>query len=181
MKTISLIMAIAMLMCVFAMTGCAEEHADGTADTKPTRPSISEPDVTEGTRKPPAALTPEIAILKTGKVNIPYTINVSNVRYVTSVDMLPTHDEFAQFDATFFEKYAVVVVTETVNSGSLEVAIESITVEKGVAQVKLSHRPGGALGSGVKTAWLLWAQVEQGLEYTWEVANPALESDASTT
>ena len=181
MKTFCLIMAVAMLVCVFAMTGCADKQADGSVNTAPSRHSISEPDVTEGTRKPPAALKPEIAILKTGKVNIPYTINVSNVRYVTSVDMLPSQDEFAQFDATFFETYALVVVAETVNSGSLEVGIESITVENGVAQVKLSHRPGGALGSGVKTAWLIWAQVERGLEYTWEVANPALKSDASTT
>lgn len=181
MKKISLIMVITMLICMFAMAGCADVQTDSTTDTKPTRPSISEPDVTEGTRTPPAALAPEVVILKTGKVNIPYTINVSNVRYATSVDMLPTQDEFAQFDATFFEKYALVIVTETVNSGSLEVGIESITVENGVGRVKLSHRPGGALGSGVKTAWLLWAQVEQGLEYTWEVINPALESDTSTT
>ena len=181
MKKISLLMIIVVLVCMFAMAGCTDEQADSNAGTKSTRPSISEPDVTEGTRKPPAALKPEIAILKTGKVNIPYTINVSNVRYVTSVDMLPTQDEFAQFDVKFFEKYALVIVTETVNSGSLEVGIESITVENGVAQVKLSHRPGGALGSGVKTAWLIWAQVERGLEYTWEVVNPALKSDASTT
>lgn len=180
MKNATAFILIAVIICSLLITGCDNKDVNTTANTMSTRPSISEPDVTEGTRNP-SSLKPEITLLKTGKVNIPYTVNVSNVRYITSVDMLPTQEEFAQFDVAFFEEYALVVVTETVNSGSLDVQIESITVEDGVARVKLSHRPGGALGSGYKTAWLVWAQVEQGLEYTWEVVNPALESDASTT
>ena len=118
---------------------------------------------------------PGTAIGETGLVRVAYNGNISSVRYITSVDKLPVNDALSAYDEAYFETRALVVVLESVSSGSVKVGIDSI--ENGV--VTLSHELAGDVGTADMATWLLWAEVEQGLDFEWSVANPALQSNAS--
>lgn len=113
---------------------------------------------------------------QTGCVRVGYSGNVSSVRYVTSAEQLPDNDALAAYDEAYFETKALVVVMETVSSGSIRVGIESI--ENGV--VTLSHEMPGQVGTADMATWLLWAEVDAGLDCTWSVANPAVEPNTSS-
>uniref|UniRef100_UPI001C9E8AF7 hypothetical protein n=1 Tax=Klebsiella pneumoniae TaxID=573 RepID=UPI001C9E8AF7 len=82
----------------------------------------------------------------------------------------------AGYDEAYFVEKALVVVYETVSSGSVQVDIASI--DGGV--VTLSHEMSGNVGTADMATWLLWAEVDAGLDYTWSVANPAVEPNTST-
>lgn len=112
----------------------------------------------------------------TGRVRVAYTGSTSYVRYITAVEQLPDNEALKAYDAAYFETKALLVVVETVGSGSVQVGIES--VENGV--VTLSHEMSGDAGTADMATWLLWAEVEAGLDYTWSVANPAVEPHSST-
>lgn len=116
------------------------------------------------------------AVGRTGCVRVEYTGNVSSVRYITGVDQLPDHEALAAYDAAYFEDKALVLVRETVTSGSVRVGIAAI--EDGV--VTLSHEMSGEMGTADMATWLLWAEVEQGLDWDWSVANPAVEPNTHT-
>lgn len=107
------------------------------------------------------------------------TAIVSNVRYITSQDQLPESDSLSQYDAAYFETGALILVLETVNSGSVLVEIESVTVSDSTASVRLSHTPQGDMGIPAMTTWLVWAEVAPGLELEWVLENPAMDSDVS--
>lgn len=111
---------------------------------------------------------------ETGCVRITYNGNVSSVRYITRVEDLPDNEALAGYDTAYFEDHALVVVLETTSSGSVYVDIASI--EDGV--VTLSHEMPAGEGTADMATWLLWAEVEAGLDWTWSVANPAVKSDA---
>ena len=111
---------------------------------------------------------------ETGCVRITYTNNVSNVRYVTKVEELPDYEALAKYDAAYFENKALLVILETTASGSVQVGIESIAD----GTVTLSHEMSGDAGTTDMATWLLWAEVDQGLEGNWKVANPALANTA---
>lgn len=115
-----------------------------------------------------------------GKLRITYNGNESTVRYITSVDQLPTYEEFQTYDEDYFQDHALVVVTESVSSGSVDVDIDSIRYADTGNQVVLYHSAPGddAAGTGDMVTWLLWAEVDAGIEGTWTVSNPALPSDA---
>lgn len=119
----------------------------------------------------------DVAIAGTGKVRVDYAGNYNSVRYVTEASNLPNFEELSQYDEAWFQSHALVLVTETVTSGSIQVGIASIRVEDGRASVTLSHELDGN-GTDDMATWLLWAEVETGLDYDWELANPALQSNA---
>ena len=116
------------------------------------------------------------ALGDTGCVRVSYNGNVSSVRYITSLEDLPDNEALAGYDEAYFKTKALVVVLESVSSGSVKVGIESI--ENGV--VTLSHELPGDAGTADMATWLLWAEVDAGLDFDWSVANPALKSNAST-
>lgn len=120
----------------------------------------------------------DIAIGETGKLCLTYTGNLSSVRYVTSAAELPEYAELSGYDDVYFQEHALLLVTETVTSGTMQVGIDSIRVKDGVASVRLTHENQGDMGTAVMTTWLLWAEVEAGLDYTWTVENPAVSSEA---
>lgn len=168
------ILSLALLLCG---CGSAEVIADPTENE--TQGTV---DVTEGTEPQvtiPSLELPtagEVELAGTGCVRVEYSGNVSSVRYITSVDQLPTHEALAAYDAAYFENKALVIVYESVNSGSIRVDIASI--DNGV--VTLSHEMPGELGTADMATWMLWAEVDAGLACEWKVANPALKSDAVT-
>ena len=112
----------------------------------------------------------------TGCLRLRYNGNVSSVRYVTAPDQLPDEPELSSYDEAFFTEKALVLVMETVNSGSVEVGIRSICLDGNTAVVTLQHELPGDVGTTVMTTWLLWAEVEKDLSCAWTVENPALPS-----
>lgn len=153
---------------------------DSTAeDTVLDFTQVSDPDVTvpkDGIGDTPAGSP--ISIGGTGKVRISYSGNYNSVRYVTSVSELPDNEALKQYDDAWFQDHALVLVVETVGSGSVDVGFESIYLEGNIATVTLSHEMQGD-GTSDMATWLLWAEVEVGLDCQWNLANPAVESDAS--
>ncbi|MBE6974588.1 MAG: hypothetical protein E7436_03760 [Ruminococcaceae bacterium] len=148
----------------------------GAAETLPFEP---------GEPSKPTAPAPDnpagdaVTVYAKGKCRIPYTVRISAVHYFTSPDQLPDCPELEDYDADWFRDHALVVVYETVSSGSLAVDIRDIRVEDGRAAVELSHDVQGNLGTADMTTWLLWAEVDGDLRYTWTVLNPAMDSDVS--
>ena len=177
------VLCAAMLLC-----GCQSAPA-ANGETQGTTEALTE-EMTENVTVPQATVTdpqsptqpfvePETVggseIGQTGLVRVAYNGNISSIRYITSVDQLPVNDALSAYDEAYFETKALVVVLESVSSGSVKVGIESI--ENGV--VTLSHELTGDVATADMATWLLWAEVEQGLEGQWTVANPAMESNTS--
>ena len=117
------------------------------------------------------------------RLRLTYNGNVSSALYVTSAAQLPDYPELSAYDDAFFKDHALVLVQESVSSGSVEVGIESVSLKADhAAVVTLTHQgPGeGQVGTADMATWLLWTEVDTGLEdYQWTVANPALESQLS--
>lgn len=118
----------------------------------------------------------------TGKLRIPYSGNGSSVTYVTSAEQLPDYEELKMYDDAYFRSHALVLVTETLPSGSIDVSIAGIDINGSEATVTLSHEgpEHGAAGTADMAAWLLWAEVDAGLDCRWTVANPAMVSNGET-
>ena len=113
----------------------------------------------------------------TGAERIEYKQNASSVRYITRVEDLPDYEALDGYrNEEYFQTNALLVVVDTVTSGSVKVAIDSV----GNGTVTLSKEMSGDVGTADMATWLLWAEVDQGLEEHWSVANPALKAGAST-
>lgn len=109
-----------------------------------------------------------------GSVRLTYTGNMSGVQYATSPEELPAIPELQGYDAAWFRENALILVTETVTGGSIQIGIQDIRLEGERAFVVLSREMQGDVGTTVMTTWLLWAEVDRGLAYSWTVENPAL-------
>lgn len=190
MKRIGILtLVLAYLLCL-TLGGCRASGAGQSSETTGGTTAAAAPDTTAavipdttGTTVPQDVpdTTPSgraLSIDGAGKLRITYSGDYNSVRYVTSASALPDYEELKQYDDAWFETHALVLVIETVGSGSVDVGIESIYVDNGTATVTLSHELDGA-GTADMAAWLLWAEVETGLDCQWAIANPALESDAS--
>ena len=118
-----------------------------------------------------------------GRQRIVYDGAVSQVRYITSADQLPDYEVFQKYDGEFFQTHGLVLVTQSVGSGSLQLEIESILVENGVAQVTLKSTLPGDVGTADMATWLVWVEVDAGLDLQWEMGNattgnvPSLHTD----
>lgn len=114
-----------------------------------------------------------------GVARITYTVNQNSVRYITSVSELPSYDieELASYDEEYFREKALVLVTETVGSGTTKPDIQSITRDDTSISVTLSHEA-AEIGTNDMATWLIWAEVEQGLdEYEWTLTNLTVRSE----
>lgn len=179
------LLACAAILCA-AAAGCAKRETDVPHDPSPvvTDPDEGEPGsgvVRPGEDSVNAAGEP-VKIDDVGKVRISYTGNRSSVVYVTSASQLPDQEELKKYDDAYFEEHALVLVTETMTSGSVEVGIASVNVSGGVGTVTLYHGEPeqGTYNTSDMATWLLWAEVEPGLDCRWVVANPAVEPDTQT-
>lgn len=120
---------------------------------------------------------PEIE--STGKIRISYTGNRSTVRYITSASQLPDYEVLEAFNEEYFQTGALILVVETVSNGSVDVAISRITVDGNRASVTLSHEMRADAGTADMATWLLWAEVDRGMDCQWVLENPALKSDSA--
>lgn len=189
-RTVCLFLALLLALSLLA-AGCrsSQEEAPSGCDGLPIDDSENETGiVTEETE--PAATTlatvpkedmsllpreSDLEIAATGAIRVTYAGNVSSARYITSVSQLPDYPELAVYDEAYFQEHALVLVLETVTNGTVKVGISGIELDEKAASVQLSHEAQGEMGTTVMTTWLLWAEVEAGLEYSWSVGNPAVE------
>lgn len=194
MKRILCLMLAVLLMLSLTVTGCRssqegassgsslpveDSETEETMDVKETEPAVTTTLATvpkeDISLQPP--LEGDLVIENTGGLRVVYTGNVSSVRYITSASQLPDYPELAVYDEAYFREHALVLVMETVTNGTVEVGISGIDLEGNTATVRLSHELKGDVSTTVMTTWLLWAEVETGLEYSWSVGNPAIEPE----
>lgn len=112
-----------------------------------------------------------LAFGNAGKVRLNYDGNRSYVLYVTSVEQLPREGSWNGYDAAYFETKALLIVVETLNSGSVQVDLEAIRVEGDTASVHVKRTMSGEVGTTDMATWMLWAEVEAGLDLNWVLAN----------
>lgn len=161
----------------FACVGCL---LSGCASASPTveKPwKEEEPDIeSDGSEE-----DVETSIMEQGSFRLTYDGNRSSVVYVTKAKQLENYiqqgaEELARYDDAYFAEKALVLVVETVKSGSVKVQIASITMTETEALVTLSRRS-PQYGTNDMATWLLWCEEEQGLsQLAWSVTNPAYDS-----
>lgn len=160
---------LCLLLAVLLLTGCQRPAVETTqvptqAQIPESTPGVTVPDVDQA--KPQDG---KLTFANPGKVRITYTGNASNIRYITSVDQLPDEEALAGYDEAFFENHALLIVVDTVSSGSVRLELEEIRVEGKNAIVSLKRTMEGEIGTSDMATWMLWAEVEQGLDYTWQI------------
>ena len=146
----------------------------GTFPVAPSVPDFSELDTPAGDA---------ISLGEQGKARITYTGNRNYVKYITSADMLAGYDidALAAYDEAFFRDHALILVCETVGSGSVQLAIDGAYKNGEQISVVLSHHMPGDVGTADMATWLLWAEVTPGLENCqWELHNAAQPSQGAT-
>lgn len=179
-KTITVFL---LLLCAagLLLMGCRSAdvpaHREPTADQAPasenttdqTQPdNDAESDTVIGI---PGGDDTQIQLGQCGKLRIPYAGAANGVRYITDSSQLPDYPELASYNEAYFRNHALLLVTRTVSSGSAKVDIQSVEMENGVAVVSLAYELPEGLGTADMTTWLLWAEVEQGLDCGWILKN----------
>ena len=177
MKKITCLLLTLLLLLTGCRAGSGSETTDApdqttvapTVTTVP--PETDPPEVTLPETEPPVTTLPpmegSLGFANPGKVRIGYQGSRSYVRYITSADQLPDEEALAGYDAAFFAEHALLIVVETVSSGSMQLELSSVTVSGSEATVTLSREMPGDVGTADMATWLLWAEVEKGLNYTW--------------
>lgn len=169
-----------LLLCVMCMLffGCKSA----------TQPSPSETTLPTGTNLPSSQTTPSSTVEtepistmnpvveNSGKLRIPYTGNRSSVQYICSRSQLPADPIFDQYNDAFFREHALLLVTETVHSGSIQVSIGSVTIEGKQGRVVLERTMPGEAGTADMATWLLWTTVDAGLDVEWIIENPTMHN-----
>lgn len=159
-----------MVCLVSCLAGCRSAGilpaGEDTTVPESTAQLTEEPTIT-----PPTTEETLVELGKTGKLRIPYAGAVCGVRYITDPSQLPNYPELEAYDAAYFQDHALLLVTETVTSGSARVEIQSVTISQGRGRVSLAHEMPDGLGTADMAAWLLWAEVEKGLDYDWVLEN----------
>ena len=171
-KLICLLLA---LMLVFS--GCASS-AVVEEPTEPQEPleatETDPPEVTLHIEEKETEAMMEMSA--TGAQRIEYKQNASSVRYITRVEDLPAYEALDGYrNAEYFETKALLVVVDTVTSGSVKVAIDSV----GNGTVTLSKEMSGDAGTADMATWLLWAEVDQGMTENWTISNPGVQNNLS--
>lgn len=168
------------LALLFLLAGCTGAERPNETTVAPTETAIQEEESTMVTLAPTHPFTgpimgqiegEELAFANPGKVRIGYQGNRSYVRYVTSVEELPAEGSWEGYDADYFRTKALLILVETVASGSVRLELESIRISGGNASVVVKRTMSGDAGTTDMATWMLWAEVDKGLDYTWTLAN----------
>lgn len=173
-----------LLACVLALvlTGCQSSRQSETtgpaSDLRGTESSESIHVTLPGSNLLETQKGESLSFGAQDQLRIGYNMDINGVRYVTNAEDLPDYAKFEKYDEAWFQDHALVLVTETVSSGSIQVSIGSISVEDGTAAVTLLHERQGENGTMDMATWLIWAEVDAGLDYRWTLVNPAMQSDA---
>ncbi len=172
-------------LLIFAalLTGCRRGSSATTAatDAATTAPAATDPTVpsfTDGTRGDPD-IGIDVAFKVLGTQNVKHSLDISQAKYITSVDDLPSYDALAEYDEAWFREHALLVILETVPGGKITIDIDSIKLDGSRADITLARGYDGKLSTTTNVVWLVWAEVERDLHYTWNITNPTLESNVS--
>ena len=175
-----LTLVLAAALCIVAAACGTKNNAPGTDTPTKTDTPTAAPGGTQTVGDTGNGTVREDGSYVPGQVNrlrLTYNGNVSSALYVTSAAQLPDYPELSAYDDAFFKDHALVLVQESVSSGSVEVGIESVSLKDDhTAVVTLTHQGPGEeqVGTADMATWLLWTEVDTGLEdYQWTVANPA--------
>ena len=155
-----------------------------TQPGQPTEPSQTVPAMkeTQSPLKPLPGTEDGLALdfENPGKVRMEYQGNRSYVRYITCVEELPAEEALAAYDEAFFAEHALLLVVDTVTSGSIRVELGSIVLVGDTALVRLTRELPGEVGTDDMATWLLWAEVEKGLDCSWELEGKAEQFPGSS-
>lgn len=180
---------LCMLLCVLLLTGCRSsggEETSAVAGTEtPTLAIIQDEEFTMPKLPVISTIPVEggdgIVLENPGKVRLPYTGNRSYVKYITSVEELPEEEALQGYDEAFFETKALILVVETVSSGSVRLEIDRVTCQGDTATVTLSRSMSGDVGTADMATWLLWAEVSRELDYNWVLEGSAQRPAGETS
>ena len=172
-------MICALLVLMLVLTGCQAP----VGETAPASETVPAPETQEttfptlpesGFHSDPVLGTlegEELPFANAGKVRLTYEGNRSYVLYVTSVDQLPKEGSWTGYDEAYFETKALLIVVETLNSGTVQVELEAIRVEGDTASVHIKRTLAGEVGTTDMATWMFWAEVPKDLTYKWTLAN----------
>jgi len=165
-------------ICILGLLVSGCQHTQQTppqgAAATTSAPTIPQ---TIGTTQPGFIDLPgQLSLKNEGKLRISYNGNRSSVQYITDPAQLPDHEVFSSYNAAFFENNALLLVTDTVGSGSTQISIDSVIIDGNTASVTLLRTMPADVGTTDMATWLLWAEVPGGLELHWQVANPVFEN-----
>ncbi len=169
MKRICALLLAAVLL--FALAAC---KAAGTGLNPGSHPGTSTILTSTTNVVPPLSTPDSVTFSNQGKLRISYYGNISGIRYITSASQLPENEAFSAYDDAWFQDHALILITETVTSGSIGIDIDSIAIDEGTAKVTLLHTIPQQCTADMAT-WLLWAEVDKGLELLWQVENPSFK------
>ena len=180
---------LCLVLCPLLLVGCAPAHPTATgpeqtaASTETEAPTSAPtaPPTTQATAAPTTAPS-ETSPRTTGPLTTGPIETITNfsdpgkapIRCVTSPGGLPAQLAGKGYDEAFFAQYALLVVTDTVNSGSIQVNIHSVTRDGDTVTVTLSKEMPGDVGTADMATWLLWATVSKDLaDCQWVLAGGA--------
>jgi len=119
----------------------------------------------------------DLVLGESGRIRIDYTGDRNSVRYVTDVTGIPAYPELAGYDEAYFAEKALLLVIVTEGSGSIRPQICSVKTDDQTATVYLDHSMEGDVGTADMATWLLWVELEAGLEYQWKLAGRTIQQD----
>ena len=168
-----------LILVVLLLTGCQTPAAETTsapettaAPLEVTRPEeMTFPTIPAVGGIPGTPEGDEIAFENPGKVRLTYTGNRSYALLVSRVEDLPDEEALKIYDEAFFQEHDLLILVETVNSGSVQLEIGGIYRDGDTATVQLTRTLPGDFGTADMATWLLWAEVEKGLDCTWTIGN----------
>ena len=175
------------LAFVLVFSGCARQEAGSVPSDESVQSGSDASRNVDATEVDPPEVTlhtgegqgiQEIQVAgATGAERIEYKQNASSVRYITRVEDLPDYEALDGYrNKEYFENQALLVVVDTVTTGSVKVSIGFL----GNGTVTLAKEMSGTVGTADMATWLLWAEVEQGLTESWTVTNPGVQNNLST-
>lgn len=162
------------------LCGCGMEPAD-TTDSMPVPTQTGSVTVPDQDPTEPRGEAYEVEFSAAGAVKVEYSVNISSARYITAADRLPDVEALKKYDEAYFQDKALLIVYETVSSGTARPVIGSLRADGIQGWVTLSREAQGGATIPVMTTWLLWAEVDQDLPRQWTVTNPALDSNTQTS
>ena len=140
-----LALALAAALCIVAAACGTKNNAPDTpakTDTPTAAPGGTQTvgDTGDGTVREDGSYVPG----QVDRLRLTYNGNVSSALYVTSAAQLPDYPELSAYGDAFFKDHALVLVQESVSSGSVEVGIESVSLKADhTAVVALTHQGPG--------------------------------------
>ena len=112
-----------------------------------------------------------------GRIRLDYIGNRSGVQYITEAGQVPDYEELAGYDEAYFLDKALLVVMVTTGSGSIRTEIGAVQIDGGTASVHVSYTMTGDVGTADMATWLMWVEVEAGLDYQWKLAGETNAGD----